>query len=67
MRLGDFIMGVLGSIRRALKPCDHVWQFSHIEQEQNLRTGHEHDSRIYRCVFCPARQVIELPTSSKAP
>ena len=65
MRLVDIAFKIIDRIALVFKPCDHMWEFSHIEYEQNLRSGHDHDSHIYRCVFCKERWIEEQSTSSK--
>ena len=44
------------------KPCDHTFVFDHVVQEQNLRGGYRHISRIYVCSKCGKREVREDAT-----
>jgi hypothetical protein len=41
--------------------CPHEWEFQKKVREQNLRSGHAHDSHVFRCVRCGKLKTVELP------
>lgn len=48
--------------RNLFKRCDHEFVFEKAIQEQNLRAGYKHTSRIFRCLKCGRREVREDST-----
>ena len=52
-------MKFLEFLKRLFVPCEHTFVFVETIEEQNLRGGYPHKSRIYQCTKCPKRGVRE--------